>query len=230
VKVYQIYYSEETKARLEPEYIPYYNNPSTVFFEAKVMCDLIDKGAHKGADYFGVVSPSLRNKIKGTKKWGTSIRNMSEREFSPKTFEQLVMDFRPDIASYTTHPAHAIFPWAERFHPGICRATIKILEKMKKRLYYDSKIIKPIYFNYFVAKSSIYEDYIKTFLKPAIHLMTHDPEIRKLVCVNSHYRAGKMTPELAKQIGFDYYPLHPFICERLINLYLLKHPFKIVTW
>lgn len=228
MKVYQIYYNEETKAQLEPEYIPYFNNPTTVYFESKVMCDLIDKGEHKGVDYFGIVGNKLRRKISQSKTWGRRIRNISKKNFSPKSFEQFVYDYRPHIASYSTNGRHAVFPWAEQFHGGICKATQAIVKKLGIRAAYDKVTIQPIYFNYFVAKPDIYQDYVNKILRPAIDLMENDAEIKTLLEVDSNY--GQVSAELEKQIGYNYYPLHPFICERLINLYLNMYNFKIIQW
>jgi len=229
VKVYQVYFKEEQKTKLEPEYIPYYNYPTTVFFESKIMCDLIDKKAHKNCMYFGVVSHNLRAKVKEAKMWGRTIRNKSLRYFSAKQFEQFVRVNKPDIASYTTHQPHKVFPIAEKFHRGIALATVRLLEKMKFKGYWDDMSEKVIYFNYFVARPEIYEDYIQTMLKPAIKLMREDPQIKKLVDVNSHYKKP-MTDELSKQIGYNYWPLHPFICERLINLYILHRNLTFIQW
>ena len=112
----------------------------------------------------------------------------------------------------------------------ICKY-ILITNLLKYKVFLDIRSNIVIYFNYFVAKPKIYEDYVKNLLEPAMHLMEHDPEIKKLVNVNSHYKKP-VTPELKAQTGYDYYPLHPFICERLINLYIAKNQayLKTLNW
>jgi len=231
VKVYQIYYKQDQLAGLEPEFIPYHNEKTTIYFESKIMVDLVNQGKHKDADYFGVISPTFRRKIKQTKYWGPTIANKSKRAFSPKEFEKYVNSFKPDIATLCSHQPHAVFPIAERFHKGISIAVIKIIQKLKYKIFWDAKSNIVVYFNYFIAKPKIYEDYVKNLLEPAIHLMEHDPEIKKYVNVNSHYKKP-VTPELKAQTGYDYYPLHPFICERLINLYIIKNHawLKAIKW
>lgn len=235
VKVYQIYYNEESKNKLESEYIPYYNNPTTVFFESKVMSDLIKDNKHIDCDWFGVVSPSLRNKVHGSKTWGRSIANRSKRNFSPGEFENYVTTFKPDIASYCTHPPHAVFPWAEKYHKGISKAIVEILKKLKYNIYWDTVSRFVIYFNYFVARPPIYADFVNTLLNPAMDLMINDSYIKSLVDIDSRYQTQNVrgiSDELKQQIGYEYYPLHPFICERLINLYIIKHQnrFKFIQW
>jgi hypothetical protein len=228
MRIYQIYYKQEQLGGLEQEYIPFYNEKTTIYFESKIMVDLINQGKHKGCDYFGVLAPAFRKKIKQTKFWGPTIANRSKRAFSPKEFEKYVNSFKPDIATLCSHQPHAVFPIAERFHKGISRAVIKIIEKLKYKVYWDIKSNIVIYFNYFVARPQVYEDYIKSLLEPAIHLMEHDPEVKKLVNINSHYKKP-VTPELKAQTGYDYYPLHAFICERLINLYVAKNQAHLKT-
>lgn len=232
--VHQIYYNEATKKLLEPEYIPFYNNPTTIFFESKVMSDLIKNKAHVHCDYFGVVAPGFRKKVHGSKMWGRSIANRSLRNFSPAEFEHFVRISKADIASYCTHPPHAVFPWAEKYHKGISLAIVKILQKINYGIYWDQVSRQVIYFNYFVARPYIYEQFVIELLNPVMKLMTEDDEIKKLVEIDSGYQNqnGRGMPAgLKEQIGYDYYPMHPFICERLINLYLLKHTrFKFIQW
>jgi len=231
VKVYQIYFDDQSRKSLEPEYIPYFNNPTSIFFESQVMCDLVGKGEHKNCEYFGVVSHKLRKKVHGSKMWGRTIANQSRRQFSPKEFETYIRVAGADIASYSTHPPQQVFPWAEKYHKGICKAADLLIRKLSYRLYYDAKSFQVIYFNYFVAKPKIYEDFVNTLLRPAIRLMKHDPELHKLCKVNSHYRFP-MPEAVTKQTGYDYWPLFPFIAERLINLYMIKnnYKFKFIQW
>ena len=231
MKVYQIYFDDESRKTLEPEYVPYCNNPATIFLESKVMCDLIEAGKHRNCEWFGVVSHKLRKKVHGAKFWGRTIANRSRRQFSPKEFESFVRINGADIASYCTHPPHYVYMWAERYHPGICKAVSMLVKKLNYKIWYDQKNKYVIYFNYFVARPSIYEDFVYTLLKPSIHLMQHDPDVRALCNVNSRYR-HPMPESLKEQTGYDYWPMHPFICERLINLYLIKnnHKFNFVQW
>ena len=231
VKVYQIYYDEDSKQRLELEYIPYFNNPTSIFFESKVICDLIDKGAHKHSEWFGVVSHKLRKKVHQSKFWGRTIANRSIRKFSPKEFEVYIRSSGADIASFCKHPPHMVFPWAEKYHKGICKATAALVKKLGYKVWYDQKSTQVIYFNYFVAKPQIYEDFVSTLLQPAIEIMWKNPDVKALCNVNSKY--PKPVPvSVRDQTGYDYWPMFPFIAERLINLYLLKNynKFNLIQW
>lgn len=231
VKVFQIYFDDQSRQRLEPEYIPYYNNPCTIFLESEVMCKLVEEGKHEGCEWFGVVSHKLRKKVHSSKFWGRTIANRSLRQFTPVEFETYLRVSGADIGSYCTHPPHRVYPWAEKYHKGICAAVALIVKKLNYKIWYDQKSTHVIYFNYFVARPKIYEDYIKTLLRPAINLMRNDPEVKRLCDVNSRYRFP--IPENVKeQTGYTYWPMHPFICERLINLYLIKNnnKFKFIQW
>jgi len=231
LKVFQIYFSEETKEKIEPEYIPYYNYPCSKYFESKVICDLVKAGEHLNSEWFGVLSANLRTKIQTSKLWGKSIANQSMRDFSPGRFENFVKVHKADIASYSKHLPHRVYPSIEKYHPGICEAIQTILQKLKYGVNYNMFSYQVIYFNYFIARPHIYEDYVKTLLIPVIDLMETDPQVRALVESDSKY-PHSMPDDLAEQIGFNYWPMHSFICERLINLYLLKNnnKFKLIQW
>jgi len=231
VKVYQIYYDDSQKAGLEPEFIPIKNYSTTVFFEAKVMVDLINQGKHKGADYFGVLSPTFRRKIADGRRWGPIIKNRARPHFTAKSLEIYLRQNKPSICSLTNHRPHSVFWIAERFHKGIVKATKAILDHINYRCYWDAVTPHVIYFNYFVATPKVYEHFVKSLLEPAIHAMETVPHIKKLCDINSNYRKP-VTPELEKQIGRNYYPLHPFITERLINVYTTKNSatLKIIHW
>ncbi len=231
LKVFQVYFSEYTKEKVEPEYIPYFNHPCSKYFESKVIYDLVEAGEHLNSEYFGVVGCNLRLKIHASKFWGRLIANQSRRNFMPDSFENFVKSHKTDIASYTKHLPHRVFPLAELYHPGICEAVKTILKKLNYGVNYDNLNNQVIYFNYFVARPHIYQDYVETLLGPAIDLMESDTKLRALVESDSKY-SNPLPKKIADQIGFDFWPMHPFICERLINLYLLKNnnEFQLIQW
>jgi len=245
VKIFQIYYNEETKKLIDPEYIPYYNYPTSKYFEAKVMVDLVNKGEHKDCDWFGVVGCNLRDKLHTSTHWGPRLRNNTIREFSPKAFEEQLINVDPDIATFTTHPPHSIFLIAKKYHPRIIEFTNAALKRVyagrnkferkdMTRQYphrpFDESLLtavsqKPIYFNYFVTRPEIYEMYVKEMLEPFINITSTDSDLVSLMNQDSGYRQPLedwRKEWLMKQFGLPYYPYYPFITERLINTWLLR--------
>jgi hypothetical protein len=105
--IYQIYFDESQRAGLD--YIPYRNDDCTVYFESAVMCRLVEAGAHRASDYFGVVSYQLRQKIEGTReswKHNEGIASVSARDFTPEMFERELRRETPDAMSFVRHAPH----------------------------------------------------------------------------------------------------------------------------
>lgn len=112
---------------------------------------------------------------------------------------------------------------ANGWHPGFKDTMTKIVEGIGKFMPSEVKI--PIYQNAFSAKREIYQDYVNDYLNPAMELVKNDPEIYKLATVDGNYT--KLMREdcaskqyLQEKIGFPYYPLIPFILERLFSVYV----------
>jgi hypothetical protein len=74
----------------------------------------------------------------------------------------------------------------------------------------------PIYFNYFFAQKEFMSGFA-SFMKNAIYVMIHDPELSRLLMINSGYL--KPFP-LQQQFGINYWPMHAFVAERLISIYI----------
>ncbi len=202
LKIYQIHYKPEQD--LHPNFIPYDNtNRCTVFFENSVIKELIEEGKHKDCEYFGVVSARFSEKV---------------HNFDYDKFCAILKDKNPDIMAFVRMkpPTDKSFlEFTSRFHPYFKvyfervfqRAGFPVLEY----------IHEPVYFNYFVAQSDIYEQYIKEMLIPCMEVMKDMPEL----FMNSNYKKGlPFTEETKKSTGIDYYPYHPFICERFFSYYV----------
>jgi hypothetical protein len=126
-------------------------------------------------------------------------------------------------------PNQRVLASAEVWHPGFKVLLGKICEKIGHKAYGEVKI--PVYQNAFIAKTEIYQDYVKNFLSPAMEVMEKDEEIRTLCYQDSRYyilRENKPFRERVKQfLGLDYCPLHPFVCERFFSVYLMEKQFNV---
>jgi hypothetical protein len=225
LKVYQIYFDDSQLPRLE--YIPYRNSHCTVFFESSVIRTLIETNHHKDSHYFGVVSYSLRDKIDFLRRSRNNHPNIVDKnvtEFRPDLFEAQLKQTTPDVMSIQRHMSHDSVSFADKYHPNFSLYFKEIMSKIG----YDwvpTRFNHVFYCNYFVAKSEIYERYVKEMLAPAMDVMKTMPELMN----NSHY--PKPLPDNLKQsFGVDYYPYHSFLCERMFSYFAHIHNLRCLHY
>lgn len=222
LKVYQIYFDDSQLQQLE--FIPHKNTDCTVFFENTVIADLIEKGAHLDAEYFGVVSYQLRQKLQLTKRWRSDIGNISNTVFSPTLFEGFLQRHKPDVMSFQQHVGHDNVMYADRFHPNFSAFFAKIMQKIGYN-WVPTHFESVVYCNFFVAKSEIYEKYVREMLIPAMKVMSEMPELMG----NSNY-PNKLRPELRAKFGVNHYPYHTFLCERMFSYFMHIHKYKCLNY
>lgn len=215
---YQIYFKEEQKEKMFPFAIPYENINLTIFFENSVISDLVPR---ETADKIAICSWKLKDKLR----WNVG----KPRKADEITQDVLESDY--EVMPFTQNSKyHEMLAAASLWHPGFRETMTKIVEGIGKKMPSEVKI--PIYQNAFSAKREIYQDYVNDYLNPAMELVKNDPEIYKLATVDSHYtklmREDCASAEyLQEKIGFPYYPLIPFILERLFSVYVHNKNIKV---
>lgn len=212
-ELFQIYYKQEHLSKILPFAIPYYNEGLTIYFENKPIQKLVTETK---ADRIGVCSWKLQDKLR--------IRVGMRGALTQQVFDS---DFC--ILSLTKNSSrHQMLAMANAWHPGFM-PTIKLLwEKLGLKIPGEAK--NPIYQNHFLAKTSIYRDYVDNFLVPAMELTEKDEELNKLMTQPSGY--GKLSRgcdlrSVKAKLGMDDYPLAPFILERSPCLYFQLKGYKI---
>lgn len=223
LKIYQIYYENSQLNKLD--YTPYLNENCTKYFESQVMVDLINSGAHNDYSYFGVVSHKLREKLSFAKSYSIpNIANKSVHEFTPEMFEFELWKQLPDAFSFQRHLPHDPISFADKFHYRFSDYFKKIMREIG---YNWSPVLfeNVFYCNYFSARSEIYEHFVKTMLEPAIEVMETMPEL----ITNSGY-PKKLPEKLRANWGFDFYPYHAFICERMFSFYAHLNKLKCLHY
>lgn len=215
--LYQIIYDESQREACYPFAKVYFNESLTVFFENSCISELVSASQ---ADKVGVCSWKLKQKLR----WNIGTKR-------PITQELLETDY--EVMSFTKNSDyHGMLAFAEASHKGFMVTFRKIVEGIGKKC--PGEVKKPIYQNHFMAKREIYQDYVNEYLNPAMELMQNDPEINKLVMADSNYstltsKSPEHLKELEKKIGIPYYPMSPFLLERLFSVYV--HNNKInVSW
>jgi hypothetical protein len=90
----------------------------------------------------------------------------------------------------------------------------------------DKKMLR-IYCNYFIAKKEIWEDFVENFMIPVIQEMKNDERMKSIATtVHSAYQQD-LPRSFIDATGYDYYPLAPFLLERLINVYTVMRNLKV---
>jgi hypothetical protein len=216
VEFYQIYFRDEQKSAIYPFAKPYFNERLTIFFENSVIKDLV---LASEAEKIAVCSWKLREKFR--------YYIGKRREL---TVEVLESDY--DVLSFTKNTSqHTMLHAADKWHVGFRLTMKRILDEVGIKM--PGEVRTPIYQNHFSARREIYQDYVKTYLSPCMEVMSNHPEIKEMVLVDSNYsslnKAGATPEYLKEKIGVPFYPIAPFLLERLFSIYVFNEKIN-VTW
>lgn len=204
----QIIYKFEQKASCYPFARVYFNTGLTIFFENSIISKLVMESKE---DKIAVCSWKLASKMR----WNVC---------SPRPLTQEVLDTEYDVMSFTCNTKyHLMLASADKHHAGFKEAMTKVLGSIGQKM--PGEVKSPIYQNHFSAKIGIYRDYVMNWLNPAMKVMEEDPEINKLIMADSNYsmlnkRDAISAEQLQEKIGVPYYPLAPFLLERLFSIYV----------
>lgn len=204
----QIIYDESQREACYPFAKIYFNDTLTIFFENAIISEVVSASQ---ADKIAVCSWKLREKMR----WYIG---------RPRPITQELLESEYEVMSFTKNTKHhKMFAAADKWHPGFLEMLKKLCESIGVKMPGEVKI--PIYQNHFSAKREIYQDYVKNYLNPAMEVMKNEPEINKMIMTNSNYsELDKTSPEklkkLEQKIGIPYYPMAPFILERLFSVYV----------
>jgi len=223
LNIYQVYFKEEQLSSID--YIPYYNDDCTPYFENSVIVDLINSDAHKQSQYFGVLSHKFRSKIAERKcdHWMNlpNLANHSRMDFTPQQIDFVLDRFKFPVLNLMQHPSHDPITYGAKFHRDLPKFFKEITKKIGCE--WKPEIFENIFYsNYFIARSDIYESYVKLMLEPAIKIMDGMPELWQ----NSGYPFA-LPDDLKNKWNVNFYPYHPFILERLFSYYCHINEIKI---
>lgn len=220
---YQIYYAEEQKQHLYDFAIPVFNSSLTPYFENSVIAELVPKSS---ADLVSVCSWSLKRKR------GDTIYQLKGKD--QLTLDSILnSDF--DVAILTprhhTNVKEKLIYWHAKDQESLENIT-SALREFEKFIHFPEEIKRPVYENHFIAKKEIYVNYVTTCLLPCIEFMS----TRSVFMADSDYlrrkqegARGSIASELKEKIGVPYYPIAPFILERLFSIWLNSKDYKIIN-
>lgn len=213
IRIHQVCFDSRSLAAVDPAYVPYFNSTRQPFFENAVISDLMENGADREADYFGIFSWRFSRKIP----LGANdiLGRMSKDDCASDVYSFFGWD-----------EGTRIWLQGETAHPGIIEATEYLLSKMGIRLNLG-RIRPPVVFqNHFICRSRLYRKYYLEMLRPAILLMCSPKQrkLRGLLNRDANYRPDLPPEYFISNFGMIHATLHPFICERLFSTWLYLNP------
>jgi hypothetical protein len=214
-RLIQVYYAEEQKAHCFPFADLCFNERLTIFFENEPISRLVLASED---EKLAVCSWKLRQKLR----WYIG---------KPRELTQEVLNSDYEVLSMTKNSHHhQMLASADRHHKGFKVAFQKICDHIGLKVPGEVKI--PIYQNAFSARIDIYKLYVSNYLKPAMDFIQNDASMYELATIDSNYsqlnrQSAAKSDYLMSQIGFPYYPLCPFILERLFSVFAQNHKIKV---
>lgn len=211
----QIYYKDEQAASCYPFAHLYRNDDLTIYFENTPIRNVVLAST---ADKISVCSWKLREKMR------LQVRR-------PRELTQEVLGGGYDVLSFTNNTKyHNFYAFGDAHHKGFLPTFQKLLASAGIK--WPHKVKNPIYNNHFSATREIYQDYVKSYLIPCMEVIKNDPEVNKLAMVDSNYsqlaKSSAATSEYLKEkIGVPFYPLVPFLLERLFSVYCTNNKINV---
>lgn len=211
-ELYQIYYEPNQLQYLYPFAKPYFNDRLTVFFESSVIRELVPKSIAKS---IGVCSWRLREK---------------QRYYigRPRPITEEVINSDYEVLSFTKNTKyHKMLANAAQSHAHFQPCFTKLLSAIGVNC--PGEIKNPIYQNHFCARSDIYRHYVERYLSRVMDTITNDPVINEMAMRDSNYsKLSQQNPEhLRDKIGLTYYPMVPFLLERLFSVFCQNEKIKV---
>jgi hypothetical protein len=198
--LFLLYNDEDISQFKHPNVIPVKLN-QTKYFESEFF-RMIE--ALPQAENYGIITPSLFNKM--------TVK---------KSLDQLITAMpNPIIKLYDVHPRVGCYALASYYHgEAFSRTWNWMLDQHGISQETNSKYAG-FYANLWISKRDFFIEFL-AFAKKTIQMLENaPPEIQELLNSDSKH-VGSLcgTGKLKEKFGYDWYPQHPFIMERLICLF-----------
>jgi hypothetical protein len=230
LEFFQIYYDDIQKEELYPFAQPFKNYGLTPFFENAVIADLVPACT---ADLVSVCSWRLKQK-----------RNSSSSPIILKgdtsLTEEKILNADFDVAILTPKSSsHQMLNMARNWHgsnwdKGFQGMKMFLFRELNTRV--PEELKHPIYENHFIAKREIYQDYVNNFLIPMMTFMQDEIYVMgdksDFLLPSGYAKRKRANPEEVGRIktllGFEDWPLLPFLLERLFSIYINDKGFNVI--
>lgn len=191
------------------EYTPYLNTATEKLwrFENNPILDIIDNRVAdlSDNDYLGIFSWKFQYKTSLTK---NAVLNLMSR--------------RPGYDVYNCCRHHGknihFMDWSNDGHKGIKDFIIRCCQHTGMTYTNDPKFV--VFANQFIAKKSVYVNYVNEVIKPCLELL--EGPMWEEVNKNAGYTRAMESSKLKKYTGLDFYNYIPFILERMMCQYIFN--------
>lgn len=233
VVVFVLCHNDESRASATTSFAPYdWARPQRIpttymmetFFYTNLLPSLLDTAINPNTRWIGSLSWKAPQK--------TSIPLVHEMLTDPALAASDV-----DVLAFFIHSPHeSMAEYSNRAHPGLIEAMEYILlsvgetKKDVQSMRADPSVFKPFYANYLVARPSLMRTYV-AWLSRVVLFLNIDPRAQKMAWVDSRYDPAIIGGRHCSQDVFNlpYYPMHPFIGERLAPYFFHTRKAKILT-
>lgn len=220
----QILYAEEQRAELYPFARPYFSCGLTPYFENAIISGIVPT---LQADLISVCSWRLR------KKRGDATHYLGGVGKDALTEAQILEAFYhgADVAVLTPHsPSHQPLAMAANWHGQAWTDAYNAFKPfLSERMKVPQELKYSIYENHFIARREIYQDYVSSYLLPAISFMDQ----REVFFQDAGYVSKKKDSEeiqrVQRLLKAKDWPIAPFILERLFSFYIQDKGLKVIN-
>lgn len=222
MKLFQIYFDDSQLEGLD--FQPIHNPRCTVFFENEVIVNIEEQENYRENDYFGVLSHKFRKKMEQMTRFPGHLRNLSDGNFDVDRLMRIIYNDRPDVLSLMRFAPHDPITLGEAVHPRLGEYFKKVLKEIGFS-WSPSVYEHVVYCNYFIARADIYRKYVNEMLSPAIEVMCKMDELMEDAKYPRRFPANLMI-----EIGVNFWPYHPFICERLFSYFVHLYGYEVTYY
>ena len=223
-KVFQSYYNKNQLSSLEKNCIPFFNKKASPLLESQILVDILKNGYHKHSEWCGLISWKYSKKVQSS-----GFRSLDKIINMADKFDVVA----PRAESYLFYPKIAREHYLLNIHMDIKEPLLRIIYELQKKNLLKNEIPcltskqNNIYCNYWIAKNNFFESFVEKCLIPSIEIIKNNSTIGDLCLSDANY--GRTPPaSFTEQTGFDYYPLAPFVLERMINVYISSEAAKVL--
>ena len=201
MKLFQIFYNKETRKKIQPEFIPLDNTNALEpdWFEFEPIRKALLEHDFNDDEYIGFFSPSFTNKTGMTSKDVVNVVEKSNAE---------VISFSGNLITNITWTSS--YASGEAFHAGFMDTFQQLMDSIGLKIKVNGLVSnqsRTIYSNYWVAKKSLWDEWLTYANKIYQITHDHDNDLAKKLNFKTTYKSGSEKMKV-------------FIMERLINALL----------
>jgi len=158
IRVFQIFYNEETRASLDPDFEPLDNSDSerADWYEYWPIRNYLRRNELKESTYYGFLSPRFLQK--------TRLRGAQVKDFARGSPHA-------DVVTFSPFPCHGacflnVFEQGELFHPGLFEVSVEFFSGVDPKVKLDTLIThsrNTVFANFFLAKTGFWKAWTEVF-------------------------------------------------------------------